>query len=52
MYFFPFRLDEIKVDGDSYLPRHFANTKRKTQTSINSRFYHYITELATLLGNL
>ena len=28
-YFFPFRLDEIKVDGDSCLPRHFANKKRK-----------------------
>ena len=31
---FPFQLDEIKVDGDSCLPWHFANTKRKMQTSI------------------
>ena len=34
LYFFPFRLDEIKVGGDSCLPRHFANTKCKTQTNI------------------
>ena len=34
LYFFPFRLDEIKVGGNSCLLRHFANTKRKIQTSI------------------
>ena len=46
---FPFPLlDEIKVGGDSCLPRHFVNTKRKT--SINSRFFHRIIELETLLG--
>ena len=34
LYFFPFRLDEIKVGGDSCLSRHFANKKCKMQTSI------------------
>ena len=49
---FPFPLlDKMKVDGDSCLSRHFANKKRKTQTKINSRFCHRITELETLLGN-
>ena len=32
--FFLSLLDKIKVGGDSCLPRHFANTKCKTQTSI------------------
>ena len=27
--FFSFQLDQIKVGGDSYLPRHFANTNAK-----------------------
>ena len=50
LYFFPFWLDEIKVSGDSCLPRHFANAKCKPAFQ-NSRFCHRITELATLLGN-
>ena len=45
LYFFPFLLDEIKVGGDSCLPRHFANTKCKMQTSIKQSVlppYHTI----------
>ena len=36
LYFFPFRLDEIKVGGKSCLLQHFANTKRKIQTNIQT----------------
>ena len=48
VFFSPFPLlDKRKVGGDSCLP-HIC--EYKMQTSINSRFFHRITELATLMG--
>ena len=36
LYFFPFRLDEIKVGGDSCLPRHFANKNANQHQTVSS----------------
>ena len=34
--FFPFQLDKIKVSGDSYLPRHFANKIAKCKPAFQN----------------
>ena len=51
LYFFPFRLYEIKVGGDSCLPQHFVNTKCKTQNSIKQSvmppYHNYLSKKFT-----